>query len=138
MRRVKLVFVKAFREVPTFKDTTAYDCEFEIPGDFDGDLISLMGARIYDTRVGAAGGPGGDINAVILDSHDFSSILGKLLTYVDATYIDVEQRKAHKDLIKQTLWDWERDLRERAVQAVDSHTSREYVDGGKAASSNRQ
>jgi hypothetical protein len=67
--------------------------------------------------------PGGDHNALILDSRDFSYLMGKLLTYVEATYSDAEQRKAHKDIVKNILWDFERDMRERAVQTVDSQSA---------------
>lgn len=119
-RKVKLVFVKNYLEAPTWADTTAYDCEVTVPENFGDQGIHLTAARVYESTPNEL--PGGDSNAIILDSQDFSSILGKLLTYVDATYTDPEQRKAHKDLIKQTLWGWEHELRERAIQTVDSHS----------------
>lgn len=40
------------------------------------------------------------------------SLVGRLLNYVDATFTDVEQRKAQKRLVKNTCYDWIRDLYE--------------------------
>lgn len=37
---------------------------------------------------------------------DINELLGKMLTYVDATYTNQEQRDAHKSIIKQTVRDW--------------------------------
>ena len=31
---------------------------------------------------------------------------GRVLTLVDATFGDPEQRKAFKDVIRQTIWEW--------------------------------
>jgi hypothetical protein len=123
MRRVKLVFVKSFVEVPTVKDTFSADVEFVVPDGFNN--MHLIGARVYESDVDKLAPtelPGGDHNTLILESRDFSNLLGKLLTYVDATYSDVEQRKAHKDIVKNILWDFEADLRTRAVQTVDSQS----------------
>lgn len=35
-----------------------------------------------------------------------NNLVGKLLTLVDAAFIDIEQRKAMKDLVTQNCWDW--------------------------------
>jgi len=37
---------------------------------------------------------------------ELSVLVGKLLTYIDATYNDQEQRRAHKRLIKDTIYTW--------------------------------
>lgn len=37
---------------------------------------------------------------------ELSRLVGKLLTYVDATYTDLEQRKAHKQIVKNTIYEW--------------------------------
>lgn len=37
---------------------------------------------------------------------DVSNIEGQLLTLIDASIVDVVQRKALKDIIRQKLWDW--------------------------------
>ena len=39
-------------------------------------------------------------------SYGISQLEGKLLTLVDATSGDATQRKALKDLVRQTIWDW--------------------------------
>lgn len=47
-----------------------------------------------------------DQEFVILDVKFVENLVGKLLTYVDATFSDKKQREAHKDLIKQAVWSW--------------------------------
>ena len=42
----------------------------------------------------------------LIDFADISSLTGQLLTYVDATYSDKEQREAHKSLVKKVLRNW--------------------------------
>lgn len=42
----------------------------------------------------------------IIDFEDINSLLGQLLTYVDATYSDLEQRNAHKSVVKKLVCDW--------------------------------
>ena len=34
------------------------------------------------------------------------NLVGKLLTYIDATYSNIEQRDAHKSIVKQTVYKW--------------------------------
>lgn len=118
--KVKLVFVKSFLEIPTHKDTFASDIEVDVPDGFD--QIHLIGARVYEAEGAPAGMPSGDYNACILEHNDVSSLVGQLLTYIDATFTDPEQRKAHKDIVKEKVYGWHQSLRERAVQTVDSHT----------------
>jgi len=43
---------------------------------------------------------------VKLDYDDARDIVGKLLTYIDATFTDKEQREAQKQLVKRTVYDW--------------------------------
>ncbi len=125
-KKVKLVFVKSFLDIPTFRDTFASDIEVEVPEGFDS--VHLIGARIY----GAEPAPGehmitempsGDANTTILEYRDVNQLVGQLLTYIDATFTDPEQRKAHKDIVKEKVHNWHNDLRVRGVQTVDSHTA---------------
>lgn len=37
---------------------------------------------------------------------NINNLVGKLLTLSDAVFSDLDQRKAHKELVTQTLWDW--------------------------------
>lgn len=34
------------------------------------------------------------------------NLVGRLLTYIDATYTDPAQRRAHKDIVKQSVYNW--------------------------------
>jgi len=48
------------------------------------------------------------VNISIGDLGEFFQItIGKVLTIIDATTPDLEQRKAIKDLVKQSIWDIE-------------------------------
>lgn len=51
-------------------------------------------------------GPKYNSSSPIVEHYDIDNLVGKLLTYVDATYSDPMQRSAHKDLIRQSVWDW--------------------------------
>lgn len=42
----------------------------------------------------------------LIDFTDINSLIGQLLTYVDATYLDLEQRNAHKSVVKKLIRDW--------------------------------
>lgn len=37
---------------------------------------------------------------------ELSKLVGRLLTYIDATYTDIDQRKAHKRILKDTIYTW--------------------------------
>lgn len=119
MQKVKLVFCKSYVDIPTFKDSFSKDIEVELPEGME--QAHLIGARVYwkPTKEPTVGS---DINTTILEYRDDSNLLGQLLTYVDATYTDQEQRKAHKDIVKQIVYGWSQELRTRGIQTVDSHT----------------
>lgn len=121
MRKAKLVFCKSFLEYPTHKDTASVDVEFEIPKRFDGDQIHLIAARIFNVESKTTM-PAADFNALIIDYKDIDRIMGKLLTYVEATYSDGEQRKAHKDIVRGLVRDWVQEVSTRGIQTVDSHS----------------
>lgn len=42
----------------------------------------------------------------MINFDELDSLVGQLLTYVDATYTDLEQRKAHKSIIKNIARSW--------------------------------
>lgn len=115
---MKLVFVKAYLEHPTFNDTFSQDVEIDSPGDIK--QFRLIGARIFEGEEYKNIDFNGDINSSILEYHDESDLIGKLLTYVDATFTDQEQRKAHKDIVRQIVQNWRQDISLRGVQTVDS------------------
>lgn len=119
-QKVKLVFVKSFVEIPTVKDTFSKDIEVEVPDSIDSQ-VRLVAARVYEPDTSSEY-PNGDSNAAIWDYSDESRLVGKLLTYIDATYTDKEQRQAHKDIIKDLVYGYCQELRARGVQTVDSQT----------------
>jgi len=126
MRKIKLVFVKSFIEYPTSRDTFSRDIEVSSPGDIDD--FRLIGARIYYPEQGKSDVPAsGDINIHILEHSDGQKLLGRLLTYVDATFTDPEQRKAHKDIIRDIYYDWDEKMRQRDIQTVDSQETTEPI-----------
>lgn len=47
---------------------------------------------------------------VQINYNDSYNLLGRLLTYVDATYSVKEQREAHKGIVKRTVKEWMVDL----------------------------
>lgn len=125
MRKVKLVFVKSFLEHPTSADTFSTDIEVESPQGIDD--FRLIGARIYERKGVQNTLPGGDVNTMMLEYRDEQDLLGKLLTYIDATYTDPEQRKAHKDIVRQVVNNWRQDIHTRGVQTVDSQEGKQYA-----------
>lgn len=52
--------------------------------------------------------------------HDMNNLNGKLLTLIDATFSDNEQRKAMKDLFTQTAWGWYHDREGRLFKAYEA------------------
>ena len=51
-------------------------------------------------------------SGTIVGYEDVTRLVGKLLTYIDATYSDKEQREAQKTILKGIVYDWSRDNRE--------------------------
>ena len=41
-----------------------------------------------------------------LKTYDVCELEGQLLTFIDATFSDPQQRKAQKDIIRQMVWNW--------------------------------
>lgn len=41
-----------------------------------------------------------------INYNEIYDLVGKLLTYIDATFIDQEQRKAQKTLVKHLVYGW--------------------------------
>ena len=46
-----------------------------------------------------------DINPVVPYEY-INNLIGKLLTLIDASTVDKEQRQAQKDLFRQIVWNW--------------------------------
>lgn len=119
MQKVKLVFEKNFVELPTINDTFSTELELNLPHGFNNG-VHLIGARIYEAESAPTEMPRGDGNTIVVGYNDFRRLQGQLLTYIDATFSDPEQRKAHKDILKSNLYAWEKELGDRAVQINDA------------------
>lgn len=120
--KVKLVFEKSFTENRGLSaNTFSADIEVDLPEGFD--MAHLVSARCYDAYKGNEH-PSGDMTATVCDYTDESYLVGKLLTHVDATFTDPEQRKAHKDITKDLIYGYFNDLRQRASQIIESQTKK--------------
>ena len=122
-QKVKLVFEKNFVDIPTAKDTFSKDIEIQVPTRIDGE-VHLAAARVYE-QDGQTGYPSNDTSATIWTYGDENRLVGKLLTYIDATYTDKEQRQAHKDIVKDLVYGYCQDLRTRGIQIVEAHSREE-------------
>lgn len=56
---------------------------------------------------------------------DTSRLVGKIKTYIDATFTDPQQRKAHKDIVEQVVWAWRKELHDRAATDISRFTNTE-------------
>lgn len=56
----------------------------------------------------------------IMSAVQIGNLVGRLLTLVDATFTDLEQRKAFKDMVSQTVYRWNSDNEARVVQCFES------------------
>lgn len=43
------------------------------------------------------------------------SLEGRILTVIDATFSDPQQRKAMKDVLRKTIWDWDVEILDEVV-----------------------
>lgn len=120
-QQVKLIFQKDFLEYPTIKDAFPEVITVELPTDFES--VHLVAARVYEPEDAVTSHPSGDSNACIWNYQDEQRLVGKLLTYVDATYADPEQRKAHKDIVKELVYGYCQELRTRGIQTVDAYAN---------------
>lgn len=69
------------------------------------DIVDIVGVQRYtdfDNNKGLL--PNGSYPC--LNDKSFNELYGKLLTLVDATFTDVVQREAHKNIVRSTLSEW--------------------------------
>lgn len=59
-----------------------------------------------------------DASGTVINGHHIDSLVGKLLTYIDATYQDKDQREAQKKIARQTAWDWFNTHRESGEKTI--------------------
>ena len=122
--KVKLVFEKNFQEIRGLASNSFdKDINVDLPSGFDS--ARLVSARCYDPKSQSGSEyalPASDVTASIWEYEDEQRLVGKLLTYIDATYTDPEQRKAHKDIVKDLVYGYCQDMRTRATQIIDAHS----------------
>lgn len=123
-RKVTLVLVND-NPHPTVGDTTPVFIELDdLPtGHLEFDAVSIQSP-----------GPGGEMYHEIqplLKYRSVQKLVGELLTYVEATYTDPEQRKAHKDIVNKLVWDWQHSNDRNARDIVNfAHERRENPKAG--------
>ena len=118
--KVKLVFEKSYQGLKGLTaNTFSKDINVDLPEGFE--MANIVSAVCYDLMQGS-NHPSSDIYANIWDHEDEGRLVGKLLTYIDATYSDKEQREAHKALVKDLMYGYFGDLHTRAVQTIQSQT----------------
>lgn len=115
--RVKLVFEKnTSGQTGLDRNTFSEEIEVKLPESMES--AHLVSAVCYGTKDTNA--PINDCIAVIAEWEDDNRLVGRLLTYVDATFTDIEQRKAHKDIVKDIVYGHQNQLRERARHIIES------------------
>lgn len=126
-KSVQLVFARNYRSFISSADTESVIVE--VP-DYFKEGFHLIAASVSQPQ--GSEGPStdprmGDIPALMVTYDDGRTLEGKLLTYIDATFTDPEQRKAHKDIIRQTLHEHNESIRTRAYQTLEATKERADV-----------
>jgi hypothetical protein len=104
MSRVKLVITEGYGTYtnPFIGDASVIDLDLKVP-----DTHNIIGVVRTDFDPGKDGSVRtSDDTAPIVYTAGINHLVGKLLTLADAAFNDQEQRKAFKDLVIQTTWDW--------------------------------
>lgn len=98
---------------------------FEFPSDSGieassatpNDYLAPIGvAYEHDGEVYGNGFNRNIVGLYLVNAVEESDLVGKVLTLCDAVFTDAEQRKAFKDMIKQTLYGFNRDQEEKVKQ----------------------
>jgi hypothetical protein len=104
MSKVKLVTVEGYgtETNPFISEAIVVDSGLKVP-----DTYSIIGIIRSDFDEDADGSKRvSDDHAPIIHTTGVNHLVGKLLTLADAAFNDREQRRAFKDLIRETTWDW--------------------------------
>jgi hypothetical protein len=115
MSKVKLIICEGYgnQGKPRIGNTEKIiDLGIEVP-----DTHDIMGVVRYDFDAE----PNGDVRSndeldPVIRYERINTLVGKLLTVIDATIVDKEQRQAQKDLFKQIAWDWYMGQRDELVE----------------------
>ena len=109
MSKVKLI-VKSYHTLDAGRMTST---QIDLP-----ESMEIVGVVRTDFEPDASGAVRtSDDLAAVIDVDDMNNIVGKVLTLIDATFTDKEQRQAMKDIFKAELWNWHTALIDRLVPA---------------------
>lgn len=115
---IKILLQRSYAESPYPNDYMAYEIEVPIPKDWG--LAHIVASRSYSEDK-SSDIPRGDINTVTLSYKDESNMVGKVLTHIDATFVDKEQRDAQKSIVKEILYGMFNNLHNEATRMIDSY-----------------
>jgi hypothetical protein len=104
MSKVKLVIAEGYGSEtnPFIGDASVVDPGLKVP-----ETHSIIGVIRTDFDEDADGSKRvSDDLAPVIHTTGINHLVGKLLTLADAAFNDREQRKAFRDLVIQTTWDW--------------------------------
>lgn len=105
MSKVKLVICEGYgsNQRPYLtEEAKVIDTGIEVPDTHD--IVTLIRSD-FDKDEDGTVRVSDEVDPVV--RHEaINGLVGKLLTLVDATFTDVEQRKAQKDLVMKTCWEW--------------------------------
>jgi hypothetical protein len=121
-QKVDLVFEKNGTNWGMVKDTITHSIDLPLPEGFDVG-VHLVGAKTADKIVYEDGPNSGSAQtgwvtmvSELISDRDIEKMVGKVLTIVDATVMDKDQRKAFKSLVKQAIYGQYNKIRERSYQ----------------------
>lgn len=124
-QKVELVFEKNGTNWGLVSDTVRHTIDLPIPEMGFDQGVHLVGAKVNSTIHTQKGKEGGAtdtgwINMVanVITDQDVRDIVGSVLTIVDATITDKDQRKAFKSLIKQAIYNRYSNVTLRSGQVV--------------------
>lgn len=124
MKRTLTVVLAPWSETPL----EAHQCMYrKLEVDTDGDSQLRVLAVAVENDMQLARGSY-DASATVIDGHHIDDLVGKLLTYVDATYQDKEQREAHKSIVRKTAWEWFNHHRTNGEKTVKYASSKELAE----------
>lgn len=101
MSKIKLVIAEGYTN-PVIGETSVIDPVLKV-----SDTHNIIGVVRTDFDEDADGSKRvSDDLAPVIHTEGINHLVGKLLTLTEAAFSDQEQRKAFKDLVMQTTWDW--------------------------------
>jgi len=120
----ELVESKRYIVFSNDRGTRANKVEFSFPSsdsESPDDYLSPIGiAYEHPHEVYGDGLNRSLVGFYLLSDKGMGSLVGKILTIVDAMFTDAVQRKAFKDLMQQELYGFQRDQEERVRQTYQS------------------